>query len=82
MCFFSQTEADMSVLAENQFGEMPSPTSLSHWSLNCGPDDDDDDDDDDDAEGAHSLINSSVETLPLRRVLHCFSLHCDPIEPM
>ncbi|KAI4810762.1 hypothetical protein KUCAC02_013693 [Chaenocephalus aceratus] len=25
-----QTEADMSVLAENQFGEMPSPTSLSH----------------------------------------------------
>ncbi|KAM9309343.1 TCF3 fusion partner [Pholidichthys leucotaenia] len=25
-----QTEADMSVLAEPQFGEMPSPTSLSH----------------------------------------------------
>ncbi|KAK5862202.1 hypothetical protein PBY51_017623 [Eleginops maclovinus] len=25
-----QTEPDMSVLAENQFGEMPSPTSLSH----------------------------------------------------
>ncbi|KAL7393805.1 hypothetical protein ABVT39_016209 [Epinephelus coioides] len=25
-----QTEPDMSVLAETQFGEMPSPTSLSH----------------------------------------------------
>ncbi|XP_008290468.1 TCF3 fusion partner [Stegastes partitus] len=25
-----QTEADMSVLADSQFGEMPSPTSLSH----------------------------------------------------
>lgn len=25
-----QTDPDMSVLAETQFGEMPSPTSLSH----------------------------------------------------
>jgi len=29
----SQIEPDMSVLTETQFGEMPSPTSLSHWSV-------------------------------------------------
>lgn len=28
--FFSQAEPDISALAETQFGEMPSPTSLSH----------------------------------------------------
>lgn len=65
-CFFSQTEPDISVLAETQFGEMPSPTSLSHWSLHCPGYDDDD-------EGARSVFNCSVDTLVLfRQILHCF----------
>lgn len=64
-CFFSQTEPDISVLAETQFGEMPSPTSLSHWSLHCPGYDDD--------EGACSVFNCSVDALLLfSQVLHCF----------